>query len=90
MANPEDVVSAEIDKEIKLALENGTTFDEDSGVCLGHLTEHESEAAAPLNILPAKVSIYFNGYWYIYKMDSKVEAQKEEKENDNEKEINTL
>lgn len=86
MASPEEQVSAEIDKEIKLALDNGTAFDEDSGVCLGHLTEHESAAEAPLTILPAKISLYFNGYWYIYKMDTKVEAQKEEKE-DGDKEI---
>lgn len=61
-------------------IENGDCYDEDTGIYLGQLTDTET-AAAPalqtLNSLPAQISIFYEGYWYIFKPQSKYKEEKE-------------
>lgn len=60
---------------------NGDTYDEDTNEFLGRLTEGVEEE---LKTIPAQISIFKDGFFYVYKMDSRAsleqikEAAKEE------------
>ena len=66
-------------------LSNGDCFDEDSGEYLACLTypalEENTDIAFPeveMRLPPANISVYIDGYWYNYKMDSKVNAMEKQ------------
>lgn len=61
--------------DVKEPSELGDTYDEDTGEYLGQLT---TGAARILTTLPVQISIFYEGYWYIFKPQSRY---KEEKEN---------
>jgi hypothetical protein len=53
---------------------DGDTYDEDTGDFLGRLTEGIED---DLTTLPAQVAVFFQGYWYIYKIDSRYKKGEE-------------
>lgn len=60
-----------LDTEI---LENGDLYDEDTGEYLAtiELTKEQNHpTVGDAESIPASLSIFFNGYWYIYKIDSR-------------------
>lgn len=60
-----------LDTEI---LENGDLYDEDTGEYLATLEiAMDSQGVGKISdgSIPASLSIFFNGYWYIYKIDSR-------------------
>lgn len=61
-------------------LENGDLFDEDTGE---HLATIDLKSTAKMieddsQTIPASLSLFFNGFWYVYKIDSRYEEEKEE------------
>lgn len=75
------MTTAEITPESS-TLENGDLYDEDTGKFYAtlDLKEKEPTLEEPLIIetVPAKLVLFLNGFWYVYKMDSRYE-EKEEK-----------
>lgn len=57
--------------------ENGDLYDEDTGDFYGTLdlkaTEPTLEEPTPPETVPAQFCLFLNGFWYIYKMDSRYE-----------------
>lgn len=62
--------------------ENGDLFNEDTGDYYGlldlHVTEPTLEEPTPAEVVPAQMCLFFNGFWYIYKMDSMREEGEED------------
>jgi hypothetical protein len=54
---------------------NGEIYDEDTGQQLGiladNLHEDNAEELTPIKTIPATLSVYLDGYWYEYKLDSR-------------------
>jgi hypothetical protein len=59
--------------------ENGVIFDEDTGQHLGiladNLHDEENTTLIPIKTIPATLSVFLDGYWYIYKLDSREQAE---------------
>lgn len=56
---------------------NGDTFDEDANTYLGQITEaDDSMLKAP----PVNISVFLNGYFYVYKMERRYEQEQESTE----------
>ena len=43
---------------------NGECYDEDSGINIGEIDLKENSTG--IETLPAQLSVFFNGYWYIF------------------------
>lgn len=48
----------------------GDCYDDDTGDFLGNLTDGNGE---PFATIPANITMFMGGYWYVYKMDSRTE-----------------
>lgn len=51
--------------------EQGDCYDEDTGEYLGLLSNTQIEAGQHLATLPAQISVFYEGYWYIFKPQSR-------------------
>lgn len=54
--------------------QNGDLHDEDSGVYFGNLTwpsDSPDQEDKEMKLPPAKLSIYIDGYWYVYSMHAR-------------------
>lgn len=54
---------------------NGDTFDEDIECYYGRLTDNSGQ---DIKAPPVSLSIYINGYYYVYKVERRYEATEEE------------
>lgn len=60
---------------------NGDCFDEDDGSYLGNLDLRDEVEMKEKDTLPAKISVYFDGYFYIFQPVSRYKAQGEGEHN---------
>lgn len=58
-------------KEPDPVLENGDAFDEDTGNSVGSVCADNGIA------MPVNISVFRDGYWYVYKVDRKYEHEEE-------------
>lgn len=74
-----DCDADQVAAETKDDRNNGDTYDEDSGEFLGRLTytvgDKGNSEDEQMNLPPAKLSVYIDGYWYIYSMESKIKEE---------------
>lgn len=62
-------------------VENGDLFDEDLGEHLATIdlfTVRKDGTAENKESPPASLSLFFNGFWYVYKIDSRYKEEEEE------------
>lgn len=63
----------------------GDTFDEDDGGYLGNLDLRDAVDMKEKETLPAKISIYFDGYFYVFQPVTRYKAQGEGEHNEENK-----
>jgi len=61
---------------------NGDLYDEDSGEHLGQIDVKDAHDGKEVDTIPAKLSMYMNGYFYVFNMHARYKA---EDDNDQEK-----
>lgn len=74
-----DELEIKIDEIADIGFKNGDLHDEDSGEFFCNLTYDDAEMKLP----PAKLSIYIDGFWYVYNMHARYkegEASEKSKE----------
>ena len=64
----------EVEVAISTAPDNGDCFDEEIDCYYGQLTDSNLKA---IQAPPVSLSIYVNGFHYVYKLESRYEADKE-------------
>lgn len=76
---PKPFTQKEVEQEVEemekilLPNTNGDAYDEDEGTYLGQLTNDVDTMCS----LPAQISIFYEGYWYIFKPQSRYKEEKE-------------
>mgnify|MGYP003403857338 FL=1 len=57
---------------------NGDLFDEDSGEYLGEIDVKDAHNGKEIDTLPAGISVFFNGYFYIFAIKGRYKAEENE------------
>lgn len=60
--------------------ETGDVFDEDTGEFLGTLNLDVEDAVSIKPVLPAQIALFYEGYFYIFKPQSKYKSEEGEKQ----------
>jgi len=76
----QEVVSASHEEIANIDYTNGDLYDEDSGEHLGQIDVKDAHASKEIDTIPAKLSVFMNGYFYVFNMHARYKAEDESNE----------